>query len=185
MKFNLAENLKQHNPYDEAEKEYVAQTLAFLKQHKNKSFKRSNLAGHITASGVLFDADYSHVLLTEHKKLKRWLQLGGHSDGDKNSLHVAIKEAQEESGIAQVQPIFETIVDVDVQPIPYYAKKNVLPHWHYDMRFFLVTPQKEFVVSDESESLKWFGFAEFEKEFANDPSMMRLHTKWKQLLLDK
>ena len=182
MKFNLKAELLQHIAHNETEQAYVDQTLLFLKRFKGRSFKRSNLAGHITASGVLFNKDYSKVLLTKHKKLGRWLQLGGHSDGDTNSLHVALKEAREESGINNIVPISEHIMDVDVQPIPYYAKKNVLAHWHYDMRFFVKTEEEQFVISDESDDLKWFTMQEFETEFAKWPGMLRLLAKWKKLL---
>jgi len=93
------------------------QMLEFLDACKD-CFERSCRIGHFTASSWLTNADCTKVLLTHHKKLDRWLQLGGHCDGDANVMRVAIKEAREESGIDRIVPLQEDIFDLDVHLIP-------------------------------------------------------------------
>ena len=178
---NLLKQLKAYKPYDELEKTNVKQTIEFLQQNKN-AFKRENLSGHITASCYLFNADYSKVLLTLHKKLNDWYQLGGHCDGNKNTLFVALKEGWEESGIKGIKPISKNIADVDIQDIPYYAPKDVPAHKHYDIRYFFTTKNENFVMSDESNDLKWHTLEEFAEVSKNFPDVGRVVAKWKNIL---
>ena len=66
-------------------------------------FLRERLAGHFTASCWLVDRGGGRVLLTHHKKLGFWLQLGGHADGERDLRRAALKEAEEESGLADLR----------------------------------------------------------------------------------
>ena len=81
-------------------------------------FSRSHASGHITGSAWLLSPDGSMALLTLHRKLGKWLQLGGHADGDADILRVAMREAQEESGISGIVPVSAHIFDVDIHRIP-------------------------------------------------------------------
>jgi 8-oxo-dGTP pyrophosphatase MutT (NUDIX family) len=97
--------------------------------------------------------DGSRVVLVHHAKLNRWVQPGGHCDGETDVLAVALREAQEEIGL-EVAPLQDGIFDVDVHLIPEYW--NTPEHWHYDVRFLLRTddrmpPQ----VSAESHAVRW------------------------------
>ena len=95
-------------------------------------FQRERLAGHFTASCWLVSADGARVLLTHHRKLGLWLQLGGHADGQRELSAAALREAEEESGLAGLT-ITPEIFDLDRHRIP--AHKSVPEHWHYDVRF--------------------------------------------------
>lgn len=109
--------------------------------------------GHITGSAWLVDATGTRVLMTHHKKLGKWLQLGGHSDGEPDPLEVAVREAREESGL-DVRPVSSRVLDLDVHEIP--ARRDDPAHLHYDVRFVLtVNGSDGFVVSDESHALEW------------------------------
>lgn len=178
---SLTKDLEKYIAINAEEEKKQQQILEFVKNNPN-CFSRENLDGHITSSGFLFNYDLSKVLLTHHKKLDRWLQLGGHNDGNKNCLKVALKEAREESGIKKIKPLSKHITDVDVFDIPFYAPNNVKEHLHYDIRYFLITKNENFVVSDESNELKWFTLNEFEKLAVNRPSLQRFLQKWKLLL---
>jgi 8-oxo-dGTP pyrophosphatase MutT (NUDIX family) len=93
------------------------------------------LAGHFTASCWLVSADGQRLLLTHHRKLQRWLQLGGHADGDRDLAQVALKEAEEESGLSGLVLEDPAIFDLDKHWIP--ERKDVPGHWHYDVRFVI------------------------------------------------
>ena len=105
------------------------------------------------------DRDRSRALLTHHFKLERWLQLGGHADGDTDILRVALREAREESGVNDIKPVSEAVFDVDVHPIP--ARGTEPRHLHYDVRFLLeADPTTPLVISSESKDLAWVSFEE-------------------------
>lgn len=141
-------------------------------------FKRSLEVGHITGSAWLVNGEKSHVLLTHHRKLNRWLQLGGHADGDSDVLNVATKEGQEESGINDIVVLDEEIFDIDVHLIP--ARGDVAEHYHYDIRFtFTVgtSGNDNYIVSEESHDLAWIKISEM-SAFTNEESMLRMARKW-------
>ncbi|MGJ8634551.1 MAG: NUDIX hydrolase [Luteolibacter sp.] len=134
------------------------------------------MAGHITGSAWVVSEDGSEVLLTHHRKLGCWLQLGGHADGESDVFAVALKEAEEESGLKSFRAVGEGIFDLDIHPIP--ARKNEPEHLHYDIRYVLrAEGSHDYVVSDESHDLRWVKPEEV-KHLTTEPSMMRMVEKW-------
>ncbi|AWH53331.1 NUDIX hydrolase [Stenotrophomonas sp. ESTM1D_MKCIP4_1] len=141
------------------------------------SFCRERLAGHFTASCWLVSADSQRLLLTHHRKLQRWLQLGGHADGDRDLARVALKEAEEESGLTGLVLDDPAIFDLDKHWIPEH--KGVPGHWHYDVRFVIRAVGGEtFVLSEESLDLAWRPVAEVATDPASDESMQRMANRW-------
>ena len=149
--------------------------LTFIEQHDD-CFERSLEIGHITASAWLLNKDHSKALLMHHTKLDKWFQLGGHCDGDPDVLGVAIKEAQEESGIQQIDPVNDKIFDIDIHPIP--ANNREKEHYHYDVRFLLsVASDEEIVQNRESKELRWISNNPDELPTDN-LSVVRMFNKW-------
>jgi len=131
---DLIEKLERYRPSCESEERDRKKILDFVKSNEN-CFERSNLFGHITGSCWLEDYDGEKFLMTEHKKLKKWLPLGGHADGDSDIIRVAMREAHEESGLDNIELVSADIFDLSVHLIPEY--KGVPTHYHYDIRFLL------------------------------------------------
>lgn len=143
-------------------------------------FQRHHAAGHITGSAWVVNADGSEILLTHHRKLDCWLQLGGHADGEADVLSVAMKEAEEESGLTDFSHIGSGIFDIDIHPIP--ARKNEPEHLHYDVRYVLrANGCTEYTVSDESHDLRWVKPEEVET-LTTERSMLRMVEKWLELV---
>lgn len=143
-----------HAPRDAAQAAERARLLAFIDAHPRDAHRRELLVGHLTASALVVDARGERALLTHHKKLGRWLQLGGHCDGDANLAGSALREALEESGIAGLA-IDPVPIDLDVHVIP--ARANEPAHEHLDTRFVVFAPPgAREVASDESHALGWF-----------------------------
>ena len=139
-------------------------------------FVRGRLAGHFTASAWLVDRTGTRVLLTHHRKLGIWVQLGGHADGDRDLARVALREAEEESGLAglRVEP---EVFDLDRHWIPEH--KGVPGHWHYDVRYVVhVGGSEAFVVGEESHDLAWRGIRAIAADPAADASLRRMAGKW-------
>jgi 8-oxo-dGTP pyrophosphatase MutT (NUDIX family) len=139
---------------DQAQMERVKRFV----QANPRCFERSLAEGHLTGSAWIVSPDRSHVLLTHHHKLDRWLQLGGHADGDPDIFAVARREAREESGLEHIRPLSPRIFDIDVHGIP--ARSGLPGHYHYDIRFiFEADPTAPLVVSNESKDLAWMALA--------------------------
>lgn len=139
-------------------------------------FVRERLAGHFTASAWLVDDTGTRLLMTHHRKLDRWLQLGGHADGDRDLARVALREAEEESGLTDLTALPE-IFDLDRHWIP--ERGDVPGHWHYDVRYVVrATGSEDFVVSDESHALAWRDIDALIDEAGIDPSIVRMARKW-------
>lgn len=149
----LLQKLRNHRGADAHEEEMRKRIIAFVEQNP-RCFDRSLQSGHITGSAMIVNPERTHTLLTHHHKLEKWLQLGGHSDGDPDTLRVALREAEEESGLTEVVPVAEAIFDVDVHEIP--ARKNEPAHVHYDIRFLCeADPANPLTISSESKELQW------------------------------
>jgi ADP-ribose pyrophosphatase YjhB (NUDIX family) len=160
------------------EAETVDLFLVLLADAENP-FRRERLAGHFTASAWLVDRDGSRVLLTHHRKLGLWLQLGGHADGEPDFATVALAEAHEESGLTDLALEDGAIFDLDRHWIPEH--KGVPAHWHYDVRFVIRAMGSEaFVVSDESHALAWRAIASLVDDEGADASLRRMASKWRQ-----
>lgn len=139
-------------------------------------FVRERLAGHFTASAWLVDGTGTRLLMTHHRKLDRWLQLGGHADGDRDLARVALREAEEESGLTDLTVLPE-IFDLDRHWIP--GRGDVPGHWHYDVRYVVrAAGSEDFVVSDESHALAWREIDALIDEAGIDPSIVRMARKW-------
>lgn len=149
---HLREQLLRYAPSDE-ERDFKTIMLDVLATHHN-IFERSHCCGHITASALLLNKARRHALLMHHKKLDRWFQLGGHCDGNPDTCAVAIKEAQEESGIDGIACVSPEIFDIDIHWIPSHHKEA--GHYHYDVRYLLgVVSDEEVVQNAESKELRW------------------------------
>lgn len=159
--------------------------LAFRKQFLDllehpKAFFRDHLPGHITASTWIIDSTRQFALLTHHAKLHRWLQPGGHADGQEDVLAVAQREAWEETRLTSLRPAANNIFDLDIHVIP--ARADFPEHLHYDIRFLLVASMDEaFTVSEESKDLAWLSGSEIVQKTGSNRSILRMAEKVRQL----
>lgn len=136
-----------------AEAEMLAEYFPFIAAHPDCLW-RTCLDGHLTASAWVIDPARARTLLTHHHKLDRWLQLGGHVDGEANLLAAALREVREESGLVNLRPRGAEIFDVDRHRIP--ARGTEPEHWHFDVRFLIeADPTERLAVSSESKELAW------------------------------
>jgi 8-oxo-dGTP pyrophosphatase MutT (NUDIX family) len=170
----LIQLLNQYNASD-AEITMKSDMLSFIGENTD-CFERSLEIGHITGSSWLLNKTGDKTLLMHHKKLDKWLQLGGHADGDSDILAVALKEAKEESGIRSIEPVMSAIFDIDIHKIPAYG--DIKEHFHYDVRFLLkVTSGENISINGESNELRWIG-KDREGLLSSEPSVVRMFDKW-------
>jgi 8-oxo-dGTP pyrophosphatase MutT (NUDIX family) len=163
--------LERYAPRDVPQALARERMLQFLDDHPRDAHRRELLVGHLTASALVIDARGERALLTHHRKLGRWLQLGGHCDGDANLAGTALRECVEESGISALAILPEP-VDLDIHAIP--ARPGEPEHLHLDTRFLvLAAPGAVESASGESHELAWFGPPELAR-LDTDASVRRL-----------
>lgn len=160
-------------PYEE-ETAFIADFAELT--HDPIAYNRERLEGHFTASAWIVNQRRTHTLLTLHRKLGRWLQLGGHADGNEDLLDVAMKEASEESGLTSLKLVDLTIFDLDKHIIP--QRPHVQEHFHYDVRYLFEADINEpLIMSNESISLAWITFDSVVDMIGYNPSILRMLEK--------
>jgi 8-oxo-dGTP pyrophosphatase MutT (NUDIX family) len=157
---DILELLRRHAARTEpgSESAMLAEYEPFVVAHPD-CLLRTCLAGQLTASAWVVDPAHTRTLMTHHRKLDRWLQLGGHADGEADLLAAALREVREESGLNRLRPVSAEIFDVDRHRIP--ARKTEPEHWHFDVRFLVeADPDEPLSVSDESHEVAWIALDE-------------------------
>ncbi|MEU9667087.1 NUDIX hydrolase [Streptomyces bobili] len=137
----------------ESQEELRQTYLDHLAAHPDGMWKACE-AGHLTASALVIDPEQGRVLLTLHRKLRMWLQMGGHCEPHDVSLTAAaLREATEESGIPGLTLLPGGPVRLDRHPIPEPC------HWHLDVQYAAVAPPGSTqAISEESLDLRWFPY---------------------------
>lgn len=162
------------------EARYRDQMLELLAAQKD-CFLRNCFPAHFTASALVLSGDGSRTLLTHHHFLDRWLQFGGHCDGEVDTLASALREAEEESGIGHLTPVQAFPIDLDIHLIPANPKRGEPAHFHYDVRFLLRAPREAVPrLSDESKELRWFTPDEMHA-LCDEEGLRRLVRKWRRV----
>ena len=171
----LDQALSQYRDLWQGESETVACFRDFLHSHADV-FERRHQVGHFTASAWLVSGDGERALLMHHRKLGMWLQPGGHADGECNLPAVALREAQEETGLTDLQAA-TAIFDIDRHRIP--ARGTEPEHWHYDVRYVVQARGDErFVANEESLGLAWRPVRDLVEDHSLDVSLRRMAGKW-------
>jgi 8-oxo-dGTP pyrophosphatase MutT (NUDIX family) len=173
-RMELCEQLTRYCLRYPSEQSAAQRMLEFVSRQPG-CFERSTREGHLTGSAWILHPSEDLVLLTHHAKLNKWLQLGGHADGNINLLDVALCEAKEESGISEISILTHEIFDIDIHPIP--ARGPDPEHLHYDVRFLLRAHSEEYRVSHESHDLAWLAPMSI-SALTNEFSMLRMADKW-------
>ncbi len=183
---SFLQHLAAYRPFDTNEVDMRDRMQQFVSDNES-CFDRTLEIGHITASCWIVNAlpagerQRGQTLLTWHKRLNRWLQMGGHLEtGDLSLLDASLREAREESGLTKVRPLAAAIFDLDVHLIP--ERKSEPAHYHYDVRFLLeADPSEPLVVSAESKDVSWVPLSGV-MTLNTDASMRRMVAKTARLV---
>ena len=171
--------LNQFQPQTEDERQQQHRLIKFVENDAD-CFQRSNHYGHITGSAWIVNEAGDKALLTLHRKLGLWLQLGGHADGETDVMRVAMREAQEESGLQAIRLLSDKIFDLDVHLVP--AAQQDPAHYHFDVRFlFQMNDDLPLKISHESIDLAWYDLDRIET-LVTDHSVCRMVSKWRSVI---
>ncbi len=171
MRLQLLQDLDAYQPLNEQDAGFKDQMLGFVRTEP-MCFERSLLKGHITGSALIVDPLRRQILMLFHAKLEKWLQPGGHADGNSDVLEVAIREAEEETGLSGFRVLHQKPFDLDIHTIP--ARGQEPEHLHYDIRYLLeANPDWKLSRNSESKALKWVDISAI-KSLTNEESILRM-----------
>ena len=155
----LAEQIKNYIPFNEQEERDKVLILQWLKENEN-AFSRKNTVAHMTASAWVVNKDRTKVLLVYHNIYNSWSWLGGHADGEKDLLKVAVREVKEEAGVQNVHPVSEEIFSLESLTVDGHVKNGsyISSHLHFNVTYLLEADSEESVSikPDENSGVSWF-----------------------------
>ncbi len=166
-------------PADPDERRFKVRMLALLANAPRAFWRDTFKPGHFTGSGLVTSRQHDKVLLMRHKLIGRWMQFGGHADGETDLAEVALREASEESGFAPDRfTLRGGILDIDIHPIPPNAGKGEPAHEHFDVRFLLeLDDALPLPPNPEGLALRWLPVAHASAATAGDPGLVRMLSK--------
>ncbi|MGV8981687.1 NUDIX hydrolase [Clostridium sp.] len=157
------------NPTNEQERQDKKIILEYIENFPQNILSRKNKFAHITSSGFIMNKAMDKVLMVHHNIRNTWAWSGGHVDGDTDFLHVAIKEAKEETGISAVTVLTKDIVSIDILPVYGHVRRNkyVSAHLHLSIAYVLIASEKEALIvkEDENSDVNWFSVDRFTEDF--------------------
>lgn len=159
---DLSSHLANYQPFDEKEARDKDRSIHLLNKFGQAAFDRDNMAGHFTASSIILNQDRDKILLILHRKLNKWLQPGGHCDGNTDTFDVARTEVMEEIGLSADDFVTaKTIFRVDIHEFNF---NDVPIHDHYDIRYVSIIDQDVELTKNDREviDLRWFDFDELQ-----------------------
>lgn len=162
-----------HSPADSTESEHQRLVVQLIDEHGEFIADRTCRPGHVTGSAAVVNAEGTRLVLLHHTKLDIWVQAGGHADGDLDLAAVALREAEEETGIEGLV-IRPTLVDIDVHEV---RPPKEDPHLHLDLRFIVDAPVgAELAINHESRAAVWADANEA-RALNGEPGLARLFGK--------
>lgn len=169
MQMDYIKDIIDFVPINEQESQDKKVILSYIEQFQHNILLRENVFAHITSSGFIMNKALDKVLMVHHNIRNTWAWTGGHVDGDINFLHVAIKEAKEETGIQHVTPLTKSIVSLDILPVYGHIKKDkyINAHLHLSVAYILIASEKETLIvkEDENSGVSWFTLDRFTEDY--------------------
>ena len=184
ISMTLYEQLQNYEPYNEQEEKDKASMLWFMK-HSENVFSRDITIAHFSASSWLVNKERTKVVMVYHNLYNSWAWTGGHADGDEDLLRVAVKEAEEETGLKNVNAVNSDIFSIEILTVNGHIKKGsyVSSHLHLNVTYLLEADDKQdlIVKPDENSGVKWFSLEEAITA-SSEPWMEQIYLKLNEKL---
>ena len=144
---NLRKEIESYLPYN-CEEEKDKEIMLKYMDTFDDVLTRNNEIGHFTSSCWIVNKEKTKVLMVYHNIYDSWSWTGGHADGDSNLLHVSLKEAKEETGLKNVEPLNENIFSLEIIGVDGHMKKGqyVSSHMHLNITYFVLMKAKHYIL---------------------------------------
>lgn len=173
--FDLEQLVAAYEPAPGVEEAHRRAILELLRTSGNGLSRSAFDPGHVTASGFVLSPDLKRIVLVHHDRLDAWLQPGGHVEaGDADIVEAAAREITEETGLADLELVYDGVFDLDVHPIP--GRGDEPPHRHFDVRFLFRARDDELGESEEVRAVRWVALDEV-GDLTDDGSVLRVVAK--------
>ena len=173
------EIIRKYNPYNEQEeqdKEIILQCIDTF----DDILTRDNKIAHITSSAFVVNKTKDKALMVHHNIYNSWSWTGGHADGEKDLLAVAIKEVKEETGVKNILPVNLEVFSLDILPVLGHIKRGeyVSAHLHLSVAYLVEADENELLIvkADENSDVKWIPIDEV-NTYSNEPHMQKVYKK--------
>lgn len=175
----LKELLEKYEPYNEQEESDKKLMLEYIDKF-NDVLTRKNEMCHFTASSWIVNKQRTKVLMIYHNIYKSWAWTGGHCDGDDNTLHVALKEAKEESGLENIKVLLDEPASIEIVSVDGHIKrgKYVSTHVHLNISYLFEADESDElkIKEDENSGVKWINIEDISK-IIREPKMLPIYNK--------
>ena len=184
MSLDIMQALTAYRPWNEQEKRDRMNMLAALSTTPDP-FTRDNEVMHFTGSSWIVNRDGTKVLMAYHNLYNAWAWTGGHADGDRDLLVVALREAREETGI-HARPVTESIFSLETLTVDGHEKRGryVPSHLHLNVTYLLMADEAEAIraKTDENAAVRWFTLEDALTNCAEPWMVKRVYSKLNQKL---
>lgn len=182
---NLKEQIEKYVPYNEQEENDKEMMLEYINTFEDV-LTRENRMCHFTASNWIVNKERTKVLMIYHNIYNSWAWTGGHADGDCDLLHVALKEAEEETGLKNLKVLSDGIYGIQILTVDSHIKRGkfVPSHLHLDCCFLLEADENEMlkIKKDENSAVKWIDIDKA-TEITNEEKMKPVYAKLNEKLM--
>ena len=173
---DLIRKYKPCNEQEEKDKELILHCIDIF----DDILTRENKIAHITSSAFVVNKTKDKVLMVHHNIYNAWSWTGGHADGEKDLVAVAIKEAMEETGVKNIIPVSKEIFSIDILPVIGHIKRGeyVSAHLHLSIAYLVLADENELLIvkADENSDVKWIPIDEV-NTYSNEPHMQKVYAK--------
>ena len=177
---NFKEEIEKYVPQTQQEEIEKVTMLQYINLFYDNILYRSNTLVHMTASSMIFNEKKDKILMIYHKIYQSWSWTGGHADGESNLQKVALKEAEEETGVKRFQILKNGIVSIDILTVEghYKKEKYINPHIHFNVTYCFKTSEKNKLILNEEEThaVRWIPISDI-KSYCKEEKMIQIYEK--------
>lgn len=172
--------IKEYECINDQERNDKRVILDYIEEYKHNILTRENEIAHITSSGFIMNQSKSKVLMIHHNIYNTWAWTGGHADGEKDLLKIAIKEAKEETGLKSINVMDSKIASIDILPVKGHIKRGeyISAHLHLNVAYLLTASEEQSLTLNERETsgLEWIELKQIDEK-SKEPELIRIYNK--------